>query len=122
MRSVKYSIPIYGADLILVISQDDTLKEDLKKLNIKTFPDDVSLNIYDAIAFSEPYKSGESRYIIIMVEDISNGTVAHECNHIVNWIFKDRGIVNINNDEPASYLLGWMVNKVHYFKDKKQQK
>lgn len=41
------------------------------------------------------------------------GIIAHEAVHIVNYVFKQADIqLDIENDEPYAYLLGWVVEQI----------
>lgn len=40
--------------------------------------------------------------------------LAHEIVHIVNLIFRTKGIqLDLNNDEPQAYLTGWLTQELH---------
>jgi hypothetical protein len=40
-------------------------------------------------------------------------TIAHEADHLCNQMFKSIGAtVDVNNDEPHAYLLGWIVKQI----------
>jgi len=40
-------------------------------------------------------------------------TIAHEAYHLCNQLFKSMGAtVDVNNDEPHAYLLGWLVQQI----------
>ena len=41
-------------------------------------------------------------------------TIAHEADHIVSFIFKRVGIkLDLDNDEPHAYLLGYIVEQIY---------
>lgn len=47
---------------------------------------------------------------------ISQGVIAHESKHIVNFIFKEIDyLIDMDNDEVECYLLGWVVNEINKF-------
>ena len=107
-REVKYKIPLYHGDLIII--QDKNLKWVQKKY------DTISLEDIGACTFPYPKKSGATRYIMVFYGETSPKIIAHEALHVVNDIFKDRYIkLDISNDEPQAYLLGWIVEKCHKF-------
>jgi hypothetical protein len=116
IKSKKYKIPIYRGDFLIIKS--DNYKEAFEKFKIPIPDGEFDLDLFEAFAFSSPYKNKYTRYIILLKDKVSSGTIAHECNHIVTYMFNDRQCNNLNNDEPACYLLGWLVNRVHEFLDK----
>ena len=51
-------------------------------------------------------------------------TIAHEADHLCNQLFKGIGAtVDVNNDEPHAYLLGWIVKQItkNYLKFKEKE-
>jgi hypothetical protein len=51
-------------------------------------------------------------------------TIAHEADHLCNQLFKGIGAtVDVYNDEPHAYLLGWVVKQItkNYLKFKTQE-
>jgi hypothetical protein len=51
-------------------------------------------------------------------------TIAHESDHLCNQLFKSIGAeVDVRNDEPHAYLLGWTVKQItkNYLKFKAQE-
>jgi hypothetical protein len=108
MKQKKIEIPIYYGELIIVQVKD------LAKLP-KKFKQDVK-NSYAAITFSHHKKSGRTRYVIAFGGKASPSAVAHECTHFVNWVFFDRKVdLDLLNDEPQAYLLGWAVGEATKF-------
>ena len=116
IRYKKYKIPIYHGDFLIIKS--DNFKEAFDKFKIPIPDGEFDLDSFAAFAFNSPYKNKYSRYIIMIKHKVSNGVIAHECNHVVTYMFNDRGCNNLNNDEPACYLLEWLVGRVDKFLDK----
>ena len=74
------------------------------------------VNLYGAITFSSHKKSGYTRYVMAFSGKTTPSIIAHEAVHIVNHIYFDRKIdLDLINDEPQAYLLGWIVQKCHKF-------
>jgi hypothetical protein len=49
---------------------------------------------------------------------ISASVIAHESVHIANFIFKSiQADLDIDNDEPYAYLVGWIANEIDKVKD-----
>jgi hypothetical protein len=65
--------------------------------------DSISVAQYDEVP----------RYFVIFHKKWTIQDIAHECLHLLNFIYDDRDIsYSIDNDEPAAYYLGWLVTKV----------
>lgn len=94
-------IPIYHGKLIII--QEDDLNKIAKQYELDTKPDEVD-------AFTFVLKDN----VYTVFKDNTNAQiVAHEALHVVTYIFQDRGILIENrNDEPAAYLLGWVVKQI----------
>lgn len=110
MKKYKIKIPIYHAYLAII--KTDSIKKVAEKYNVRCVnnPDDYS---YDAITFDQPDKKGFTHYYYVQKKSVSCGVIAHEAKHLVNRIFRDRGIeLSVINDESECYLLGWIVNKI----------
>ena len=94
----KVSIPIFFGDL--VITQTKSLKWVGKKYGYE-------IGDEAALAFSEPYKNGVSRYFLCFKKgDTILKDVIHECYHLVRFICNERGI-DFQNDEVGAYIIGW---------------
>jgi len=98
-------IPIYFGELT-IIQTDDFAKIE-KQYSLK------ETNSYEAFTFKN-LKSNYLQITVVFNNQVSPRTVAHESLHILNWIFTERNIeYDFYNDEPAAYLLGWIVEQVH---------
>ena len=105
------NIPLYPGKLCLFLNIDS--REEL----LKFFPDypdwclHAESNNYtwdDTVRFSIVFSPGKF--------DISGGDIAHECLHIVNYIWTHIGADHdTRNDEPSCYLLGWVYDQVYKF-------
>ncbi len=104
----KIKIPLYFADLIII--QSDNIQKILKKYNVR-----FDAHGFGAVTFRDPLKSGYNRYVIAFSnDDISPSLIAHEALHVVTYLFDDKLIrIDNSNDEPAAYLLGWIVAEIH---------
>lgn len=86
-----------------------------------------------AITYERIYKApgakSTSQYIIVVIDStqITPGLIAHEAVHVVNYIFKSKGVdLDLENDEPQAYLEGAIVDMIHsvlheYKKPKKKK-
>lgn len=112
MKRKTVSVPLYNADLILYKCADISELENKYDL--------VDLHGYEAVSFKHPRKDGYARYIIAFGENPTNNTIAHESLHAVSDLFDDHCIkMDLNNQEPQCYLLGWVVEQCHKFLDSK---
>lgn len=57
----------------------------------------------------------DSYQIIFNIENLSLNIIAHECTHAILRILENIEIpVNCDNDEPAAYLMGYLVDRVYH--------
>ena len=99
------NIPIYQCKLTIILDKD--LSYITKKY--KT----IDLSNYGAITMRVPNKYNE---YIVAFEYSEGSIIAHEVTHLVNYIFKDRGVeLDLNNDEPQAYLTGWLFKEIDKF-------
>lgn len=110
----KIPVPIFFGDLEIIISKylsDAALK--CSEYNISTTG---SLNDYGAFVMIRREKSGSKVYGVFLGPKCSAGLIAHEANHIKNYIFSEIGQKpDIHNDEVESYLIGWITNQICKF-------
>lgn len=59
--------------------------------------------------------------ILILPDKIEyKDVLAHEAVHLASYLFKMRGIRHdLDNEEPYSYLVGWFVEEIDKFCNKK---
>ena len=99
------NIPIYQCKLTIILDKD--LSYVTKKY--KT----IDLSNYGAVTMRIPDKHSE---YIIAFEYSEGSIIAHEVTHLVNYVFKDRGVeLDLNNDEPQAYLTGWLFKEIDKF-------
>lgn len=115
LKFKKIRVPIYGSRLVFIDS--DSPKEIFKKFGFFEDQPLVHAHCYDAATKD---KKWHCIYIILNTKSsagkISNGVIAHECLHAVNFIFMNKGLIyDLNNDEPATYLIQWLVDECHKF-------
>ena len=105
MRKTTIEIPIYQCKLTIILDKD--LSYVTKKY--KT----IDLSNYGAVTMRIPDEHSE---YIIAFEYSEGSIIAHEVTHLVNYIFKDRGVeLDLNNDEPQAYLTGWLFKEIDEF-------
>ncbi len=115
-------MPLYPGQLVLVATND------VEKIHKKTKCGNED-EIY-AFCIRAYYKDYLSYFIVIDVkhENLNKknkeiklaSIIAHESLHVVNKLFTMIGTKHdTQNDEPASYLIGWVVKKCTKFYNKK---
>ncbi len=100
----KSKIPIYYGELHIIIADDFTKHGNFKEC-VNEYP-----------AFSTPIDKDNWIYGIFInpkrIDDHS--LIAHEALHIVGYIFASiKAKMDVDNDEPQCYLLGWVVDEVY---------
>lgn len=107
MRSKTIQIPIYAGKLVII--QDKNWKKVNKKYDLN-----VAVR-FGAFVFRTE-KDGYVKYIACFDKDPVNHLIAHECVHLVNYLFEDWGIkLDTSNDEPQAYLLSWFFKEIEQF-------
>jgi hypothetical protein len=102
MIKKKIQIPIYNCDLTIIYDND--LSYICEKY--RTRP----LTNYGAVVLRDPWRP--FHYIVAFTHS-KEGIIAHEVVHLVNHIFKDRGVeLDLENDESQAYLTGWLYDKI----------
>ena len=116
MKDLKktFNVPLYGGKVHIVFTSDDDPynaskkffncdNEDLKGCKAATLTNQAYNNVYH----------------VVLSSIATDGSIAHECLHVVNLIFEHAGITpDLRNDEPAAYLIGWLVDRVYECYDK----
>lgn len=115
MLKKEITIPIYGITFTVIFYDSD---DELKKEFAGKYQDfEHSVEGFDAALIDLDDKI----YLVFSTEKENAptpGVIAHEAKHIVNNIFQSIGHnLCIYNDEPECYLLGWIVDEIHKFKD-----
>lgn len=111
MRQTTVGIPLYLGSFTIIQSNDfAAICEEYDLVNPE------AMMGVDAISFKNTGKGEASNYIAVFSDEHSPKIIAHECLHITNYIFEDRGMrMDVNNDEAQCYLLGWIVEQCHNF-------
>lgn len=64
--------------------------------------------------YTESKKHAFHVWAVFTKERICHNTIAHEAVHVLNFIYKSRGIMlDLSNDEPQAYLSGWISEKIY---------
>jgi hypothetical protein len=106
-------IPIYYGRVHILVGHDLAALSRAAGVGDQGF-NGLSLAQYQAYSFTGE-KETTRGYFALFRPDASAGLLAHEAVHLVNKIFADRGVkLDIENDEPQAYLMGWLVNQMNY--------
>jgi len=109
MRSAKFYVPIYRANVTVYFAED--LKVIQEKYN--TF----DLSNFGAVALRNDKHHKE--YIVAFTSENDFGLIAHEVVHLKNYIFLDIGQdLDLKNDEAEAYLTGFLFDKIYEFLNK----
>lgn len=109
----KLHIPIYGSSLFCIFGKGKYAKKILKKQISKKKLRRWEFKGSDGMAAMY----GNSAFL--WMKDLpttpsSMGTLAHECNHILNFISRYIGLTRDDNAEEAqSYLVGYITEKIY---------
>ena len=100
IKKTIYPVPVYcGANFT---------KEEYEKVFKRSWDDFLEEN-YCADAVCGSYQSG---IFIGFIIPPSAATIAHECYHAANYIYKRIGAkIDMENDEPFAYLLDFLVEE-----------
>ena len=109
MIKKRVSIPIYFGDLVIIY--DENGWENTNKLYSRNLD-----NKTEAVVFNNVKKSGFIEYVVVFTKLPQSRTIAHECVHLVNFLYIDRGVeLDRYNDEPQAYLIGWFYEEIEKF-------
>ena len=104
----KFDIPIYGGTLIVIQKKD--LSSVAKKYSLE-IKDDMSGFTFTDLKTDD---NGFPIYVIVFRGKTEPSIIAHECLHTTTAILRDiYAKLDMDNEEPQCYLLGWIVEKVH---------
>lgn len=91
----------------LTIIKTDSFKEVNEKYNTEAGND-----LYESVVFELPKQD----HHVVVIKKPYWSVIAHEVVHLVNAIFLKCGIELCRiNDEPQSYLTGWIINEIGVF-------
>lgn len=102
MKERLIKIPIYNYYIKVV------LFEDYKEVN-KKYNTDFSNSTDEMV-----YESNGGAVALFRKDKLKPNVIVQECVHIVNFLFKEKGIkLDINNDEPQAYLMDYIFEKIN---------
>lgn len=105
IKKKKIKIPVYNSVLYVYLA--DSLWDVDKELQTGF----VGLDTAWAIAFQNT--SNPNILYTAFTPDYINKSIAHEAVHLVNYLFKQKGIeLDLDNDENQAYWTGWFYNEI----------
>lgn len=113
LKQKKLKTPLYGTEFTVIMYDNvDELKTKFKDYNFEPSVDNFDGGVFE---------KDNDLFIVFLLENKSSpkaGVIAHEAKHLVNKIFIDICCeLDRYNDEPECYILGWIVDKIHEFKN-----
>jgi hypothetical protein len=114
LHITKLRLPVYGGSVWIIICPSiakalDWAEDQMSHPIIA--PEDKSKSLGYCYSL---YEEGRRRYLLFLKPNAKPGTIAHECNHLVNMMFSWHGIkLSTSNDEAECYYLDFMVDRTH---------
>ena len=112
----KYKPHTYTTRMWVVVSMDlekaVSVVEDQTHYSLNLGPS--YLKSADVITSMIIDHDGSQRIFIFIRPTVSNGRVAHEANHAMNYIFSHHGVkLSLTNDEHQCYYLEMIVDRIY---------
>lgn len=105
IKKKKIKIPVYNSTLWVYLA--DSLCDVDKELKTNF----TGLDTAWAIAFQN--NSNPNILYTAFTPDYANKSIAHEAVHLVNYLFKRKGIeLDLDNDENQAYWTGWFYDEI----------
>lgn len=105
MKHKRIVVPIYSSWVYVISDVQECIRIAPLKTGVRLSEDD-----FDAKGMTI-YGNGQN--IIWLQEGASINTMAHEVTHALLNIFHVKGIsVDLDNQEPTTYLMGWLMGEV----------
>ena len=106
------NIPIYHGKLDICITDDrERMAKDYK--DVGGFNDEVFAHTL--------YNESKGVFAVVLnplnsISKLSQGIIAHEAVHVVNFVFGSRGVIpDTDNDEPMAYFVEWVVDEINKY-------
>lgn len=110
LKQYKIELEIYEAFLTVILAEDihAAKKHLFKKKNwyLAEADEEISQAMF---LYDEP---DTKRYVVILSPNASPGTVAHEVTHVAKRLLTTCDVDIMNNEEPLSYMIGFLVDKI----------
>jgi hypothetical protein len=111
----SWEVPLYRGMFVLIVSNDN----DFVQSKLPEFDD---RELY-AHAWQANYRKRQGFFMVLNFWHprgfLTHGAIAHEAVHIAHFILNARGVVSdFENDEPITYLVEWITERVYEALDK----
>lgn len=115
VRTETFKTPLYGVEWNLILYNNPN--EGYEWLEEK-YPGQIHASLENWDGCVSKYESDLNLFLCVRELDgvhyPTPGIIAHEAKHLTNHIFDIVGVdLDLYNDEPECYLLGWIVNRIH---------
>ena len=109
-------VPLYRGKFIILLT--NSVKKASKYVPSLSNEEDIF-----AFASTGIYRKGTAFFMILNLtheEKLTPGIIAHESVHVASYVSTRAGIeADFDNDEPLTYLVGWITNEAHKFINQK---
>jgi hypothetical protein len=110
----KIRVSTFGCDVLLMLTDNVYLSE--KRIHKKYDTKEVAIE--EGTAEGVSISVNFQLYVIILdIDRISHNLIGHEVFHVVSRIAGDR---EITDEETMAWLMGFMLQEIHNFIDKKK--
>ncbi|WP_137905400.1 hypothetical protein [Chryseobacterium sp. 2VB] len=114
MKKKTIKIPIYFGDFIIILDPEEW--KNVNSIYQNRLQWDRPADERDEAFVFDDCHDGYSKYVVCFRDRPKNSVITHECVHLVNKLFKDRGQkLDIENDEAQAYMTGWFFDQIEKF-------
>ncbi|MCE4064340.1 hypothetical protein LXM63_04485 [Chryseobacterium gleum] len=116
MKKKTIKIPIYFGDFTIILDPEEW--KNVNSIYQHRLQWDRPADERDEAFVFDDCQNGYSKYVVCFKARPKNSVITHECVHLVNKLFKDRGQkLDIENDEAQAYMTGWFFDQIEKFFD-----
>lgn len=116
MKITTIELPIYNVDIVIIISTEWQVVK--KKYDLDMDADDLGTCAMTLMYPGDKNNVSEI-YLVLRPEYLDYNTILHELLHVVFCVCDLKSIkADVNNDEPLTYLQGYIGEKLFEFRDK----
>lgn len=111
----KLRIPIYRSSLWIIICPSLAKAVDQVEDEVNTKVGHVDgMHSIRAYTYAGQMENGARRFMLFLTPGSKPGEIAHECKHLVNFIFQWHGVnLSLTNDEHECHYLETIVDYTH---------
>lgn len=107
------SFPVFEVSVHICITQEPD--KFLDQSHLRQYLDhELSPTVNGFVFFSDKFN-----YYLVIPPGACLSTLVHECDHVINFMFGDRGVEgDFENDELHAYHLGYLASEAEEFRKK----